>query len=158
MSNWRAVAIHFGKNKDMALGSLPDKNLKWYINEWQPKGWTDQQGNPRPPSDNDKRLRAALDEAKAEREVQQAAPRQNASPRGPQAQAGANLTFAQACILYRAAYEFADSITPPEVDSSAGAATIFIYCAGRGIMPAVQTYERAEEPAQQEPPEDNIDF
>ena len=61
---WRGVAIHFGKNKGKTLGYLAEEqkdSLKWYQRSWDPE--TDKDGNKHghPVSDDDKRLRAALD-------------------------------------------------------------------------------------------------
>ena len=60
----RGVAIHFGKNKGKTLGYLAEEqkdSLKWYQRSWDPE--TDKDGNKHghPVSDDDKRLRAALD-------------------------------------------------------------------------------------------------
>lgn len=54
---WRAVKIHFGKNKDVTLDELSDLQLKWYYDEWQPKPYN---GKMQP---LDLALRAALDVA-----------------------------------------------------------------------------------------------
>lgn len=32
--DWRDVRIHFGKNKDVKLGDLSDKSLRWYFNNF----------------------------------------------------------------------------------------------------------------------------
>ena len=60
IKDWRAVVIHFGKNKGKSLEQLSDKQLAWYQGNWDPK--TDKDGNEHghPISDDDKRLRAAL--------------------------------------------------------------------------------------------------
>jgi hypothetical protein len=63
---WRKVRIHFGKNgpKDhppsgLALDELETNQLRWYVEEWQPKPF----GNPPKISADDLMLRAALDAA-----------------------------------------------------------------------------------------------
>ena len=58
---WRGVVIHFGKNKGKSLEQLSEKQLAWYREQWDPE--TDKDGNKHghPVSDDDKRLRAALD-------------------------------------------------------------------------------------------------
>ena len=61
---WRGVAIHFGKNKGKTLGYLAEEqkdSLKWYQRSWDPE--TDKDGIMlgHPVSDEDKRLRVALD-------------------------------------------------------------------------------------------------
>jgi len=56
-ADWKAVAIHFGKNKGVELGRLESKSLGWYISEWQPKEYKGRF------SDADLALRAALDAA-----------------------------------------------------------------------------------------------
>lgn len=54
---WQDVVIHFGKNKGVKLGDLQEKQLSWYIDEWQPKPFNGVI------SDEDRVLRDALDEA-----------------------------------------------------------------------------------------------
>jgi len=64
--DWKSVKIHFGKNKDMALGSLTPRSLSWWIREWTPqpfKGKT---------SPQDEILRSALDQAALEVDEQMA--------------------------------------------------------------------------------------
>ena len=64
--DWKSVKIHFGKNKDMALGSLTPRSLSWWIREWTPqpfKGKT---------SPQDEVLRSALDQAALEVDEQMA--------------------------------------------------------------------------------------
>ena len=63
---WKKVRIHFGKNgpKDhppvgLALDELETNQLRWYVEEWQPKPF----GNPPRISADDLMLRAALDVA-----------------------------------------------------------------------------------------------
>ena len=63
---WKKVRIHFGKNgpKDhppagLALDELETNQLRWYVEEWQPKPF----GNPPRISADDLMLRAALDAA-----------------------------------------------------------------------------------------------
>jgi len=34
---WETVKIHFGKNKDVALGELSARQIDWYATEWNPK-------------------------------------------------------------------------------------------------------------------------
>lgn len=58
---WEAVKIHFGKDKDKALGELEPKKLRWWITDWHPKPF----GN-RPIPAVDLELRAALDVADEE--------------------------------------------------------------------------------------------
>jgi hypothetical protein len=63
---WKSVKIHFGKNKDMALGTLTPRSLSWWIREWTPqpfKGKT---------SPQDEILRSALDQAALEVDEQMA--------------------------------------------------------------------------------------
>lgn len=60
--DWRECVVHFGKNKDVKLGDLPDRTLRWYINEWQPKPY----GQANRISDADAVLRQMLDKAGAE--------------------------------------------------------------------------------------------
>lgn len=38
IDNWRAVKVHFGKNKDTDLGNLSPKTLQWYAEVWKPEG------------------------------------------------------------------------------------------------------------------------
>jgi len=33
--DWRNVKVHFGKNKDMLLGDMPEKSLRWYIENFK---------------------------------------------------------------------------------------------------------------------------
>lgn len=64
--DWKSVKIHFGKNKDMALGTLTPRSLSWWIREWTPqpfKGKT---------SPQDEILRSALDQAALEVDEQMA--------------------------------------------------------------------------------------
>jgi hypothetical protein len=64
--DWKSVKIHFGKNKDVALGSLTPRSLSWWIREWTPqpfKGKT---------SPQDEILRSALDQAALEVDEQMA--------------------------------------------------------------------------------------
>lgn len=64
--DWKSVKIHFGKNKDMALGTLTPRSLSWWIREWTPqpfKGKT---------SPQDEVLRSALDQAALEVDEQMA--------------------------------------------------------------------------------------
>lgn len=65
-TGWRAVVIPFGKQKGEALGDIGEKSLAWWIENYQPKGFTGRDGNERPPSSTDLALRKALDEAAAE--------------------------------------------------------------------------------------------
>lgn len=58
---WKAVQIHFGKNKGIKLGDLEAASLKWYVDDWAPKPI----GN-RPLGQDDLMLRAALDVAGVE--------------------------------------------------------------------------------------------
>lgn len=59
---WEAVVIHFGQSsKGKRLDELTEKALSWWIRDWQPKGY----GN-KPPTEDDKLLRAALDVADEE--------------------------------------------------------------------------------------------
>lgn len=54
---WQKVVIHFGKQKGLTLGEIPDKSLGWWIHQWQPKPFNGS-------IDEDaKMLRAALDAA-----------------------------------------------------------------------------------------------
>jgi len=58
--DWKSIKIHFGKNKDVALGTLTPRSLSWWIREWTPqpfKGKT---------SPQDEILRSALDQAALE--------------------------------------------------------------------------------------------
>jgi len=57
--DWKAVCIHFGKNKDKALGGLTKKTLYGWWANWQPEPW---KGKINP---KDQRLRDALDAAGA---------------------------------------------------------------------------------------------
>lgn len=52
-SPWESVEVHFGKNKGVKLGDLPEKSLSWYQEKWESKN----------PSDQDKILREALDKS-----------------------------------------------------------------------------------------------
>jgi hypothetical protein len=61
VDDWRAVVIHFGKNKGKSLRELTERQLSWYQTKWSPT--KDKDGNTldRPPSEDDLLLRAALD-------------------------------------------------------------------------------------------------
>jgi ERF superfamily len=65
-SKWNKVVIHFGKQKGVPLAKLEAKSLEWWINEWQPKGYTDDKGVAHGPKQDDLLLRAALDVANDE--------------------------------------------------------------------------------------------
>jgi hypothetical protein len=54
---WRTVIIPFGKQKGMALGSLPAASLKWWRENYQPKPFKGKI------SDKDKAFRDALDQS-----------------------------------------------------------------------------------------------
>lgn len=58
--DWRSVAIHFGKQKGVALGALTPKSLSWWIREWIPQPY---KGKTSPQDDL---LRSALDQAALE--------------------------------------------------------------------------------------------
>jgi hypothetical protein len=58
--DWRGVAIHFGKQKGVALGTLNPKSLSWWIREWTPQPY---KGKTSP---QDELLRSALDQAALE--------------------------------------------------------------------------------------------
>ena len=58
---WRGVVIHFGKNKGKALEQLSQKQLAWYREQWNPEIDKDGNKHGHPVSEDDKRLRAALD-------------------------------------------------------------------------------------------------
>ena len=64
--DWKSVKIHFGKNKDMALGTLTPRSLSWWIREWSP---TPYKGKTSP---QDEILRSALDQAALEVDEQMA--------------------------------------------------------------------------------------
>lgn len=65
-TGWRATVIPFGKQKGERLGDIGEKSLRWWIENYQPKGFTGRDGNERPPSASDLALRKALDEAAKE--------------------------------------------------------------------------------------------
>ena len=51
------VAVHFGKNNGIPLGSLGERSIAWYAKELEPK--LDRNGKPFPPRAADVRLRNA---------------------------------------------------------------------------------------------------
>ena len=55
--DWKAVCIHFGKNRDKALGGLTKKTLYGWWANWKPEPWKGHINA------NDQRLRDALDAA-----------------------------------------------------------------------------------------------
>lgn len=54
---WRAVVVHFGKNKGVKLGDMEERQLAWYAEEWEPKPF----GGAKTLAPDDRILRAALD-------------------------------------------------------------------------------------------------
>jgi hypothetical protein len=64
--DWKSVKIHFGKNKDVALGNLTPRSLSWWIREWTPQPF---KGKTSPQDDI---LRSALDQAALEVDEQMA--------------------------------------------------------------------------------------
>lgn len=54
---WEKVVIHWGKNKGATLGSLTDRQLSWYVNDWIPQPYNGTI------SEADLEMRAALDAA-----------------------------------------------------------------------------------------------
>jgi hypothetical protein len=61
VEDWKTVAIHFGKNKGKKLDELSEKQLSWYQGSWDPTKDRDGNTHSHRISDDDKRLRAALD-------------------------------------------------------------------------------------------------
>lgn len=75
--DWRGVVFHFGKNKDKTLGELDMKALGWYIENYRPREYPEGSGKF---SQKDEALRAALDQALAERDAPAAPPPDDEPP------------------------------------------------------------------------------
>lgn len=63
LQGWRGHRIHFGKQHDKCLGEIGEKSLLWWIENYHPKPFFTQNGEERPPGQQDVALRKALDEA-----------------------------------------------------------------------------------------------
>lgn len=65
-SDWRAVVVPFGKNKDVALGDLQPASLKWYVNNFEVEDTYNGKPVSKERLQRDKTFRDALDDAREE--------------------------------------------------------------------------------------------